>query len=160
MSFIDSLGQLWSGFLDLVSKFVVPDWGAVVALIPILLVVGVVGPILALLALVYVYYLGKRPRYRARYEDAIRPAPRDASGGPVFPTGEPYCARDALLYPVSAVRCRACRDELSVICPKCGVGRRAVLSTCGNCGLVLKVQTRLATLATVAGPPPGGAAAA
>jgi hypothetical protein len=41
----------------------------------------------------------------------------------------------------------------------CGVGRAAELDTCGNCGLVLKIETR--ALAVRRGrPKPGGAAVA
>ena len=41
----------------------------------------------------------------------------------------------------------------------CGVGRNAEIDTCGNCGLVLKIETR--PLAVRRGrPKPGGAAVA
>ena len=51
-------------------------------------------------------------------------------------------------------------DELAVICPMCGLGRMALIDTCTNCGLVLKVKTRAVAVRTTAGPKPGGAAAA
>ena len=39
-------------------------------------------------------------------------------------------------------RCERCHDELAVICPMCGLGRTAMVDTCTNCGLVLKVKPR------------------
>ena len=47
-----------------------------------------------------------------------------------------------------------------MICPMCGLGRSALIDTCTNCGLVLKVKTRAVAVRTTAGPKPGGAAAA
>jgi hypothetical protein len=42
----------------------------------------------------------------------------------------------------------------------CGLGRSALIDTCTNCGLVLKVKTKAVAVRTTAGPKPGGAAAA
>ena len=39
-------------------------------------------------------------------------------------------------------RCERCQDELAVACPMCGLGRPAIIDTCTNCGLVLKVKPR------------------
>ena len=57
-------------------------------------------------------------------------------------------------------KCETCHDELAVICPMCGLGRAAIIDTCTNCGLVLKVKTRAIAVRTTPGPKPGGAAAA
>ncbi|MEX1171460.1 MAG: hypothetical protein WEG56_02495, partial [Chloroflexota bacterium] len=37
------LDDLWSGILELMAQFVIPDWGAVIALLPILVIVLVVA---------------------------------------------------------------------------------------------------------------------
>ena len=47
-----------------------------------------------------------------------------------------------------------------MICPMCGLGRAAVVDTCANCGLVLKVKPRAVAVRASAGPKPGGAAVA
>ena len=156
---VEALERIWQGLLDLTSKIVIPDWNSVVGLIPILLVIGVVGPILTLVILFWVIYIARRPRTRIRFAEGATAAPLGEDGKPVFPRGEPYCFRDGLIYPFGTHECDVCHDELAVLCPKCGVGRSAVQDTCGNCGLVLRIEPRLRALAPV-GPPPGGAAAA
>lgn len=156
---IDHLSQLWSQLIDFVSKLVSPDWGSVVNLLPIFLVIGVLAPILSLLALVWFAYYVRAPRTRVRIDEEPRPAPLDVSGAPNYPAGEPYCMRDRLVYPPGTTRCDACGDDLAVRCPMCGIGRSAAITTCGNCGLVLRVERR-ARVVGPAGPPPGGAAVA
>ncbi len=156
---VGQLNTLWSQLLDLLSKIIVPDWGSVIGLLPLLLLVGVVGPLLSLVALVWFVYIVRAPRPKITFEEGPRPAPLDAEGRPVFPPGEPYCTRDGLVYPPGTTRCGACRDDLGVRCPMCGIARSASLTTCGNCGLVLKVEPRARALRP-AGPPPGGAAIA
>ena len=47
-----------------------------------------------------------------------------------------------------------------MICPMCDLGRAAVVDTCSNCGLVLKVVPRAVAVRASAGPKPGGAAVA
>jgi hypothetical protein len=42
----------------------------------------------------------------------------------------------------------------------CSLGRSALIETCTNCGLVLKVVPRAVAVRSTAGPKPGGAAAA
>jgi len=46
-----------------------------------------------------------------------------------------------------------------VTCPMCGVGREADIDTCGNCGLILKIETRAVAIRR-GRPKPGGAAVA
>src|SRR5207249_10584669 len=128
-------------------------------LLPIFLVLGVLGPLFSLVALVWGWYFVSKPRTSVRLEEGPRLAPLDESGSPIFPVGEPYCLRDRLIYPFGSTRCPEDGSDLSVICPMCGVGRDAAIGTCGNCGLVLKVQQR-ARVVRSAGPPPGGAAVA
>jgi hypothetical protein len=156
---VEALEQLWNGLLDLTSTLVIPDWGALVALLPVFLVLGVLGPLLSIVLLVWVIYYARRPRTKVRFAEGPVAAPIGADGKPVFPTAEPYCFRDGLIYPPGIVRCAKCGDELSITCPKCNVARRVSIDACGNCGLALRLEPRPRALMS-AGPPPGGAAAA
>ncbi|HEY8869249.1 MAG TPA: hypothetical protein VIM30_07635 [Candidatus Limnocylindrales bacterium] len=156
---IESLQNLWHSILAILGIFLIPDWTALVNLLPIFLFFGVVAPILTIIVLAWFIYVVRAPRPKVVFEEGPRPAPLDEDGRPVFPPGEPYCVRDSLIYEPGATRCQVCHDELLVICPKCGVGRVASVSTCGNCGLVLKIEPRLRALRP-AGPRPGGAAIA
>ena len=160
MNLVDALEQAWQSILDITSLFVIPDWGAAVNLLPIFLLILVIGPILSLVVLFWLIYVVRAPRVGyVELDDNPRVAAVGADGRPVFPAGEPYCTRDALVYPAKARRCDTCGDELTVTCPKCGVTRRAAIEACANCGLVLRVEPRAVAL-RAAGPPPGGAAAA
>ena len=160
MTVLDQLNQAWTGLLDFLGKLVIPDWGALIGLLPLLLLIGVIGPIVSLLVLGQVIYLVRRPRTGLRYVEGPRPAALDADGRPVYPAGLPHCLQEALVYPSGATRCLNDGAELWVVCPMCGLGRSAAVRTCGNCGLVLTVKNRPVALGPVAGPPPGGAAAA
>lgn len=155
---IAALQNAWHGLIQAISGFVIPDWGALISLIPIYLVIGVVAPLISLLALGWFIYVIRRPRTHLDLVDGPVPAQIEA-GTPVYPSGEPYCPTDQLVYPFGATRCDSCRRELLVHCPKCTAGRLARIDTCGNCGLVLIIAPRSLALRP-AGPPPGGAAAA
>ena len=159
MSIPDHVSQIWTQLLGFIEKLVNPDWGALVGLLPILVVLGVLGPLLSLGALIWMYYFVTKPRPRVRYEEGPRAALLDQSGSPIFPPGEPYCPRDARIYQPGTTRCDGDDTPLAVLCPMCGIGREAAISTCGNCGLVLKVESRTRIMRP-AGPPPGGAAIA
>lgn len=155
----DAIGQLFQVVIDFLSPILIPDWRALIDLLPIFLLLGVVGPIVSLLALGwFVYFVGK-PRSRIPYTDPVPVGARIVEGSPVYPPGEPYCAFDQLVYQPGATRCETCRRDLAVTCPKCGTGRTAYIDTCGTCGLVLKIDRNVPALRP-AGPPPGGAAAA
>ena len=99
------------------------------------------------------------PTAEGQPRDRRRSAPRSSTARPTTRAGEPYCPVDQLVFPFGAVTCDTCRRDLFVRCPKCSTGRAAHLSTCGNCGLVLRIENRARALRP-AGPPPGGAAAA
>ena len=155
----DAIGQLFQGLIDFLEPILIPDWRALLDLLPLFLLLGVVGPILSLLVLGWFIYIVGRPRSRIPYE---APAPQPArlvEGQPAYPPGEPYCSLDRLVYPFGATRCATCGRDLAVVCPKCGTGRQALIDTCGTCGLVLKIDRGVPALRP-AGPPPGGAAAA
>ena len=155
---IETLNQFWTNLLEFSETFVVPDWGALVDLLPILLLLGVVGPIVTLLALLWLRYGLVRPRLRVAFADPRRAAPLDAAGNPVFPTGEPYSPREGVIYEPGKTRSPS-GESLVVACPKCSLVRPAADETCGNCGLSFTLTPTTRSLRP-AGPPPGGAAAA
>jgi len=159
VSVIDQIQHLWSDFLGFISKLVIPDWPGLIQLMPVFVVIGVVGPLLSLALLAWLGYGVTKPRTKVSYDDGVRVAPRDHLGRPIVPAGEPYCPRDGLIYPFGTQRCDRDRTTLLVRCPKCEVVREAGISTCGNCGLTLKLEPRAMIVATD-GPPPGGAAIA
>lgn len=160
MNLVDVLDGIWNQILEITSLFVMPDWGGLIALLPILVVLGLVAPFLTFLAIGTLLYLVRKPRVRVNYEEGARFAELGPGGEPVFPVGLPYCRRDALIYASGTRRCDQCHDQLAVTCPMCGLGRSALVDTCSNCGLVLKVKTRSVVVSASAGPKPGGAAAA
>ncbi|HEX4898456.1 MAG TPA: hypothetical protein VFV53_08885 [Candidatus Limnocylindrales bacterium] len=155
---IEAFQQLWQGIISFLTPYIIPDWGELVGLMPIILLVGLAGPILSLLALGWILHVIRAPRARVSLEVAPVRA-QLVDGRPDYPAGEPYCPVDQLVFPSGAVTCDTCRRDLFVRCPKCATGRLAHVSTCGNCGLVLKIENRARALRP-AGPPPGGAAAA
>jgi len=155
---IDAIQQLWQGILDALTPFIIPDWGELVGLMPIILLLGVAAPILSLLALGWFLYVVRAPRARVSLEVAPVRA-QLVDGRPDYPAGEPYCPVDQLVFPFGTLTCHVCRRDLFVRCPKCSTGRLAHVSTCGNCGLVLKIENRARAL-RASGPPPGGATAA
>ena len=155
---IDTLESWWNAFINFTSGYVIPDWSALVAMLPILLLIGVLGPILTILALFWFRYLVKRPRAKRNFAEVRRPAPLDEAGSPVFPVGEPYSIREAVVYEPGATRSDA-GEDLVVACPKCRLVRLATESTCGNCGLTFTLQPTTRSLKP-AGPRPGGRAAA
>ena len=159
MTVLDQISHLWSDFLGFISKFVIPDWAGLIQLLPVFVLIGLVGPLLSLAVLAWLGYGITKPRVKVRYDDGTKVAPRDHLGRPIVPAGEPYCPRDGLIYPASALRCDVDKATLLVRCPKCEVVRTAGLATCGNCGLTLNLQPRAMIISTD-GPPPGGAALA
>lgn len=160
MNLVEVLEGIWNQILEILSLFVMPDWSGVIALLPILIVLGLVGPFVTFLALGTLIYLIRKPRVKVAYEEGAKVAQIGADGEPIFPVGLPYCRRDSLIYPSGTLRCDICHDELAVTCPMCGLGRMALVDTCTNCGLVLKVKSRPLVVAAAPGPKSGGAAAA
>ena len=160
MNIVDVLNEIWTSILEVTSAFVMPDWGVVIGWLPVIILLGVVMPFLTFLALGSLIYVARKPRTKVVFEEGPRVAEIGPGGEPVFPVGLPHCRRDGLVYPSGTVVCERCRDELAVICPLCGLGRAAIIDTCTNCGLVLKVKTRAIAVRSTPGPKPGGAAAA
>ena len=156
---IDTLEAWWNTLIELTRKFVIPDWGALVGLLPILLLIGVVGPILTLLVLVLVPLLRAQAARQAwRSPRSARPAPLDAAGNPVFPVGEPYSPSERRDLRAGRDPLRRPARTLVVACPKCRSSgpRRSHLRQLRP---VLQPQADH-PIAPPAGPPPGGRAAA
>ena len=160
MNLVEFLNQIWTQILEVTAIFVTPDWGFLISLLPVIVLLGLVMPFLTGLVLGTGAYQVSKPRTKVAFEEGPRLAEIGPGGEPVFPVGLPHCRRDALIYPSGTLRCGTCHDELAVICPMCGLGRSALIDTCTNCGLVLKVKTKAVAVRTTAGPKPGGAAAA
>lgn len=155
---VDTLNQLWTGLLKFSETFVTPNWGDLIGILPILLLIGVVGPLLSLLVLFWLRYGVVRPRLRVAFADHRRLAPLDEHGTRVFPVGEPYSPREGVIYEPGEIRSTS-GETLVVACPKCSLVRPATDDTCGNCGLSFTLTPTTRSLRP-AGPPPGGAAAA
>lgn len=159
MTIIDQIEKLWTDFLGFLSTLIIPDWSGLIALLPVFLVLGLIGPLLTIVILAWLGYSITKPQTKVVYEEGTRVAPLDHMGRPIFPSGEPYCTIDGLIYATGATRCDRDGTQLSVRCPKCELVREAAVQTCGNCGLVLKIEPRAMIIASDR-PPPGGAAAA
>lgn len=160
MTLTDALQNVWNSILEITSIFVMPDWGFLISLLPIIVFFGVVMPIITLYLVGTAVYLIRKPRASVRVVEGPQLAEIGPDGQPVFGPGLPYCRRDALIYASGTRKCDRCGDDLAVICPMCGLGRSALVDTCPDCGLVLKVKTRAVVIANTQGPKPGGAAAA
>ena len=160
MNILDVLNEIWNQILAVTSIFVLPDWGGLIGALPVIILLGVVMPFLTFLALGMMIYTIRKPRTKVTFEEGPRVAEIGPGGDPIYPVRLPHCRRDGLIYPSGTIRCERCHDELAVICPMCGLGRQAIIDTCTNCGLVLKVNPRAIAVRTTSGPRPGGAAAA
>ncbi len=151
------LGQIWNQLIEFLAKIVSPDWGALVNLIPVFLA-PLVLLFVAAVVLAWFAYGVRKPRARTRFLLGARRAEVLPDGTALFPAGYPFDAAKALVYPAGTVR----GDDgapLSVVCPLCKVERSAELVTCGNCGLVLRIDAPT-PVAAPPGPPAGGAAVA
>ncbi len=155
---VDTLNQLWTDLLAFSGAFVTPDWGGLIAMLPVFLVLAVVGPFVTILVLFWVVYFIRKPRPKVAFADPRRAAPLDEDGNPVFPVGEPYSLREGMIYEPGLTRSPA-GDALVVACPKCSLVRPAAEDVCGNCGLTFTLKPTTRSLRP-AGPPSGGAAAA
>jgi hypothetical protein len=157
---VDTLDQIWTTILDVTAIFVTPDWNFLIQMLPFMILLGVIGPFITFTILGSIIYLARKPRTKVSFVEGPRVAEIGDDGEPVFPVGLPFCRRDRLIFASGTNRCDTCRDELTVICPMCGLGRLAIVDTCTNCGLVLKVKTRAVAVRGATGAKPGGAAAA
>jgi hypothetical protein len=159
VTILEAIEKFWTDFLGFITTLIIPDWAGLIALLPVLILIGIVGPILSLIVLGWMGYLVTKPRTKVSYDEGARTAPLNHLGEPIFPAGEPYCPNDGLLYPLGTARCERDKSPLLLRCPKCELVRAAGVEACGNCGLVLKFEPRALIIATDR-PPPGGAAIA
>jgi hypothetical protein len=155
---IETIQQLVANLIAFSETFIVPDWGELVGLLPVFLLLFVVGPLLTLLFLFWVRYAILKPRAKVAFADPRRAAPLDAAGNPVFPVGEPYSPREGVIYEPGMTRSPS-GEALVVACPKCSLVRPAADDTCGNCGLSFTLTPTTRSFRP-AGPPPDGRAAA
>ena len=61
MSMTDALDQVWNTILEITAMFVIPDWGALIALLPVFIFLGVVGPLITFTMLGSLIYLIRKP---------------------------------------------------------------------------------------------------
>jgi hypothetical protein len=153
----------WTGFLEWLTTVMVPNWEELIAMLPFFLILGVIGPLLTLIVLMWAWHFVTRRKGRVRIaEPQAVPAPRGASGDPLFPVNVPYCPTHALVYPPSQRRCAIDGEDLQVSCPVDGTSRSASIQECGGCGtrFVLGATVSPVLVQPVRRPPSGGAAAA
>ena len=122
----DAIGQLFQGLIDFLEPILIPDWRALLDLLPLLLLIGVVGPLLSLLVLGwFIYFVGK-PRSRIPYQP---PAPQPAAARRGRSRSTRRASRTApstgSSIPSARPAARRASRDLAVICPKCGTGRQA-----------------------------------
>jgi len=157
------LNTFWNQVLAILNVVLSPDWSAIVAWVPLLLIAGVLGPILTLVIVGWGHHLLISRRAHVRYDEPAPRAPEHlADGTSIVPPNVPYCTRDDLLFPARVTTCSACRDELTVRCPVDGAIRPATQQTCRACGTkyVLGAGLDPLTVRSSAQPPTGGAAIA
>ena len=153
----------WSAFLDWLSTILIPDWGGLINLLPILLIVGVVGPGLTFLALYWFYHRARRRRGKVRtYEPEPVPAEQAGDGTWTYPANAPYCPTHHLVDPPTTRECPINGDELLVRCPVDDSVRVAGQQLCRTCGTRYELGASLAPLVVRRNgrPPEGGAAVA
>ena len=83
----DAIGRIFQGFIDFLQPILIPDWRALIDLLPIFLLIGVVGPLLSLLIFGWVIYVLGKPRSRIPYVDPQPQLARIVDGEPVYPVG-------------------------------------------------------------------------
>ncbi len=155
----DTLARFWQAVLDLTSQLVIPDWAAVVGLLPVFLVLLVLGPLLTLLAGIWLVYLVRRPKPAIEVDDGPWPLEAGPGGALEPPLAQPYCPTHRLVFRAGTENCPLDGAALLVLCPKCRLARPASVTRCGNCGLVA-IPGRASRPLVPASRPPGGAAVA
>jgi len=154
--------DLWTQILQFLAKIIIPDWGTVIAVLPILLIIGVMGPVATLIVIGWAVEFVRRRRGHVRLARVeVQAVARDPLGVPMVPPNLPYCPLDALVFAPRDTRCSACGRDLEVRCPVDGTVRPAARQVCSACGTRFVLGELPALVAaTHGGPPPGGAAAA
>ena len=149
--------------LELLEALLIPDWGDLIAFMPLLLILGVLGPALTLLLVYWLHVRIKTPRGRVRTDE---PEPISASyaadGTPIYPPNTPFCPTHELIYPATAQTCEIDGEELLVRCPVDDTTRVAGQQLCRACGTRYQLGASLAPIVVKrhGRPPDGGAAIA
>ena len=151
----------WTAFLQWLQTIIVPDWSGLIALLPILIVLGVLGPALTLMAAYWVYVLATNRRGKVRVEDPLPVAATElADGNYDYPSNEPYCPTHHLIYPPITRACPIDGEELQVRCPVDSSVRVASQQLCRTCGTRYQLGAAVAPIVvTRRGAPPAGGAA-
>ena len=124
MNILDVLNEIWNQILAVTSIFVMPDWGGLIGLLPVIVLLGVVMPFLTFLALGIDDLHGPQAADQGRPSRKARGWPRSApAASPIYPVGLPHCRRDALVYPSGHDPLRALPRRARRICPMCNLGR-------------------------------------
>jgi hypothetical protein len=153
----------WTAFLQWLQTIIIPDWGGLITLLPILVILGVVGPGLSLLAFYWLYVRATSRRGKVR---TAEPEPVEVSaladGTYEYPPNAPYCPTHHLVYPPTAHECPIDGEELQVRCPVDGSVRVATQQVCRTCGTRYELGAALAPVVVrrQRTPPAGGAAVA
>lgn len=153
----------WTAFLAWLQTILIPDWNGLMALVPILLIVGLIGPVLSLLVVYWLRVRLSNRRGRVRIDDPEpTAAPRGSDGEPIYPPSTPYCPTHALIHPPTATACTIDGEELLVRCPVDANVRVAGQQVCRACGTRYQLGASLAPLVVRrhGSPPEGGAAIA
>ena len=143
MTIVDPLEQIWTEILDVTSLFVIPDWGALIGLLPVFILLG------RRRAAHHAHRCSARSSTGPQAADQghVRggPAARRRStptAQPIFPPGLPYCRARRADLPVRDASLRRATGELSRSSARCAASAATrEIDTCSNCGLVLKVKT-------------------
>ena len=151
----------WTAFLQWLQTIIVPDWNGLIALLPVLIVLGVIGPALSLMAIYWVYVLATNRRGKVRVgEPQPIPAAELADGTFDYPPNAPYCPTHHLIYPATMRECTIDGEELQVRCPVDSSVRVAGQQLCRTCGTRYQLGAALAPIVvTRRGAPPAGGAA-
>jgi hypothetical protein len=151
----------WTAFLTWLQTIIIPDWGGLIQLLPILIVIGVIGPALSLLAAYWVYVWATSRRGKVRVSEPVpTEAPALADGSYDYPPNEPYCTTHHLIYPATMRECPIDSEELQVLCPVDRSVRVASQQLCRTCGTRYQLGAALApVVVTRRGTPPAGGAA-
>lgn len=153
----------WTAFLNWLSTILIPDWSGLIALLPILVILGVTGPGLTVLMLYWLYHFVTDRRGKVRHAEREPVAAEIASDGTaIYPANAPYCATHRLIYPATARSCDADGEELMVRCPIDETTRPASQSLCRVCGTRYQLGASLSPVVVrrKGQPPEGGAAVA
>lgn len=152
------IAEFFAWISTIVPAFVTPNWAALIGLLPLFVAPLVLLWLVSTGGIWTLVGITKRGAQLKIGAPLPTPATLGADGRPHFPSGRPYAAAEATIYPNGSTR--SLRGEpLLIACPSCLAVRVAERSSCDACGLELRARTQI-TLERPPAPPPGGAARA